>query len=90
MREKIVSEDQAVLKNQRLRLERFGMALSTYAVVILATVLVTRLGLGEMNTAQWVKFIGLGLLGNTVFFILFYTKTNLRFSDPSLTREQII
>jgi len=90
VREKIVSEDQAVQSGQQLRLQRFGIALTTYAVVILATVLVTQLGLGEMNAAQWVTFIGLGLLGNTVFFILFYTNANLRFSDPSLTREQIV
>lgn len=90
VRGKIGSEDQAVQNAQRLRLHRFGMASSTYAVVILATVLVTRLGLGEMNAEQWVTFFGLGLLGNTVFFILFYTNTNLRFSDPSLTREQIV
>ena len=90
MREKIVSEHQTVHSQQRLRLKRFGMALSTYAVVILATVLITRLGLGEMNTAQWVTYIGVCLLGNIVFFILFYTNANLRFSDPSLTREQIV
>lgn len=90
VRKKIESEDQAVQSEQRLRLQRLGMALATYAVVTLMAVLVTRLGLGEMNTAQWVTFIGLGLLGNTVFFILFYTNANLRFSDPSLTREQIV
>jgi len=90
VREKIVSEDQAVQSQQRLRLKRFGMALSTYAVVILATFLITLLGLGEMNTVQWVTYIGLCLLGNTMFFILFYTNANLRFSDPSLTREQIV
>lgn len=88
--EKIVSEDPAVQSAQQLRLQRFGIALSTYAVVTLAALLVTRLGLGQMNAAQWVTFIGLGLLGNTVFFILFYTNANLRFSDPSLTREQIV
>ena len=88
--EKIVSEDQAVKHKQRLRLQRFGMALATYAIVTLMAVLVTRLGLGEMSTVQWVAYIMIGLLGNTVFFILFYTKTNLRFSDPSLTREQIV
>jgi hypothetical protein len=90
VREKIASEDHPMQRGQRLRLQRLGMALSTYAVVTLAAVLVTRLGLGEMNAAHWVTFIGLGLLGNTVFFILFYTNANLRFSDPSLTREQIV
>ena len=90
MREKIVSEDQAVQSTQRLRLQRLGMASSTYVVVTLMALMVTRLGLGEMNEAQWVLFIGLGLLGNIVFFILFHTNANLRFSDPSLTREQIV
>lgn len=88
--EKIVSEEHAVQKKQRLRLQRFAMALVTYIVVILATFLMTRLGLGEMSAAQWALFIGLGVLGNTLFFILFYTSTNLRFSDPSLTMSQIV
>jgi hypothetical protein len=75
---------------QRLRLQRFAMALATYALVILATFLTTRLGLGEMNGAQWVTYIGLALFGNGIFLVLFYTNANLRFSDPSLTREQIV
>jgi len=90
MREKIILEDYTLQSRQRLRLQRLGMALATYTVVTLTAILVTRLGLGEMNKTQWVAFIGLGLLGNTVFFILFYTNANLRFSDPSLTREQIV
>jgi branched-subunit amino acid transport protein len=88
--EKTVSEDQMLQSGQRLRLQRFGMALLTYSFIILAAILVTRLGLGEMTVAQWLTFIGLCLLGNTVFFILFYTNKNLSFSDPSLTREQIV
>lgn len=88
--ENIDSEERAAQKKQRLRLQRFGMALATYAVVILATALIIRLGLGEMSAAQWATFIGLGVLGNIVFFILFYTNVNLRFPDPSLTMEQIV
>jgi diguanylate cyclase len=75
---------------QRLRLQRFAMALATYTIVILATLLATRLGLGEMNGAQWVTYIGFALFGNGIFLVLFYTNANLRFSDPSLTREQIV
>jgi hypothetical protein len=88
--EEIVSTDETLQRVQRLRLRRFGMALATYAFVFLASALVGRLGLGEMNKDQWIMFIGIALFGNIVFFILFYTNTNLRFSDPSLTREQII
>jgi hypothetical protein len=75
---------------QRLRLQRFGMALATYVVVILATVMVTRLGLGKLNGLQWLTFIAVALFGNGLFCVLFYTNANLRFSDPSLTKEQMV
>ena len=88
--EKIVSTNNAVQGMQRLRLRRFGMAVATYVVVILATVLITSLGLGEMSGAQGATFIGLCLFGISLFFVLFYTNANLRFSEPSLTREQIV
>lgn len=87
---KIVPPDNSVRKAQRVRLQRLGMALCTYALVIPATVVVFRLGLGDMTVSQWTMFIGLALFGNGVFFVLFYTNANLRFSDPSLTREQIV
>ncbi len=87
---KIVPTADAVRRMQRLRMRRFRIALATYAVVMLATLLVTRLGLGVMSGAQWAAYIGLALLGNGMFFLLFYTNANLRFSDPSLTREQIL
>jgi len=86
----IVTQDMATQIAQSLRLRRFGMAAATYVVVTLATFLTTRLGLGEMTFAQWVTFIGIALIGNIGFFVLFYTGANLRFSDPSLTREQIV
>lgn len=84
------STNNTIQSNQRLRLRRFGMALATYAVVILATFLVTSLGLGVMNGTQWAIYIGFAVFGNGIFFVLFYTGTNLGFSDPSLTREQIL
>ncbi len=82
--EKIVATDDTVQRAQRLRLQRFGMSVATFVFVLLAMVLITRLGLGEMNRAQWAQFIGLGLFGVSVFSILFYTKANLNFSEPSL------
>jgi len=90
MDEKTVSEDQTVQRSQKLRLKRFRMSLFTWVFAILALVLVTQLGLGKMNAVQWIAVIGLCLLGNSVFFILFYTNRNLRFSDPSLTQQQIV
>jgi len=75
---------------QKLRLRRFTMAISTYVGVCLAVGLVTMIGLGGMSGAQWLVFIGIGLLGNLLFYCLFATNTNLRFRDPSLTQEQIV
>jgi hypothetical protein len=88
--EGIMPADETLHHLQRLRLRRFYMALITYAFVFFALFLIGRLGLGELNKTQLIIFIGLALFGNIIFFVLFYTNTNLRFSDPSLTREQII
>jgi len=88
--EKIVLTDNAVQRAQHLRMKRFGMSMATFIVVILATVLITCLGLETMNGIQWAMFVGIGLLGASFFFVMFYTNANLRFSEPSLTREQIV
>ena len=74
---------------QHLRLKRFAMAVATYTMVILATIITTRLGLGEMNLYQWALFVGVAFFGNLFFFIIMFTGINLRFSDPSLTWVQI-
>jgi hypothetical protein len=85
-----VAWDEATQKAQSIRLKRFAMAVATYAVVTFTTYLTTRLGLGQMSGSGWAAFISIGLVGNVVFLALIYTGVNLRFSDPSLTREQII
>jgi hypothetical protein len=84
------STNNTIQSNQRLRLQRFGMALTTYAVVILVTFLITKLGLDEMSGAQWAIYIAFAVFGNVIFLVLFFTGSNLGFSDPSLTREQIL
>lgn len=66
------------------------MALGTYGVVILAALLLSRLGLGTMSAVQWLLFVGLAVLLNAAFFVLFASGANLRFVDPSLTRLQIV
>lgn len=83
-------KDPAIYKKQRLRMQRFTMAVYSYVFVTMAAILVTWLGLGVMSTVQWAVFIGSALFNNFLFFILFHTNANLRFSDPSLTREQIV
>jgi hypothetical protein len=44
--EEIVSQKEDVRRAQRIRMRRFGMAVATYSVVIVATLLVTP-GLGS-------------------------------------------
>ncbi|MEJ2040989.1 MAG: hypothetical protein P8X55_18990 [Desulfosarcinaceae bacterium] len=87
---KLEPTDITIQSKQQLRLRRFGMALVTYVVVISATFLSTRFGLGVMSGTQWAIYIGLAVFGNCIFFALFHTGANLAFSDPSLTREQIL
>jgi hypothetical protein len=67
-----------------LHLRRFSMALGTYSIVILGSLLTQWLGLAHMSFFQWVIVIGLFVIGNGAFFLIFLTGANLRFSDPSL------
>lgn len=85
-----MSINDLVKRDQELRMRRFSMSVITYVIVILAVFLITRLGLGEMNNGQWAMMMGMILFGVIIFFALFYTNTNLHFSEPSLTREQIV
>lgn len=75
---------------QLLRLRRFGMSVVTYLVAILATFLITRLGIGGLSVTQWSVLIGWCLFSMVLFFTLIYTNINLHFSEPSLAREQIV
>jgi len=84
------TKDAIVEKAQRLRLRRFWMSVATYFVALLATFLITQLGIGGLSGIQWKILIGWCFFGICVFFILFYTNVNLRFTEPSLTREQIV
>jgi len=86
----VVSAKDIVKRAQQIRMRRFGMSVPTYAVALLATFLITFLGIGDLTVTQWSKLIGLCLFGISLFFLLFYTRVNLYFPEPSLTREQII
>ena len=83
-------QQKTIETQQRLRMRRFGMAVATYAVVILSAFLTMPLGLGRMTPLQWALILAVALVGNAVFFFLLRTGRNLRFSDPSLTQAQII
>ncbi|MES2534310.1 MAG: GGDEF domain-containing protein [Pseudomonadota bacterium] len=72
---------------QDLRLRRFLMAAATSLLVILGLLLAASIGLLPMQVA----IHGSGAIASlaVVFYLLLRSGLNLRFSDPSLTTEQI-
>jgi diguanylate cyclase (GGDEF)-like protein len=74
-------------ERQSLRFGRFLMAAGTSVLVSLALLLLAFLGLLPWRTALEGTAGILTLIA--LFFVLFRTGLNLRFSDPSLTTEQI-
>jgi hypothetical protein len=79
-----------VAHDQRIRLVRFRMALATYGVVVLAALLLSRLGLGRMSGPEWAWFVGSAIAINSLFFLVLRSGANLRLGDPSLTGAQIL
>ena len=57
------TEDAAKADRQRLFIQRFAMALATYAVVIFASFLVSSLGLSVLNKFQWAIYMGMAVSG---------------------------
>lgn len=73
---------------QALRLKRFLIASSTYALGLLIMALCSALGLIAIDQ---VLLIGLVfLVVNVALFTMFRSGLNLRFADPSLTRLQVL
>jgi diguanylate cyclase (GGDEF)-like protein len=71
-------------------LKRFGMAVASYALVILTLWIAVWAGLYN-GTLQFALFCtGLAVVSQLVFFLLFISGRNLRFGDPSLTEAQIL
>jgi hypothetical protein len=82
--------DPATRQAQRIRLNRFYMASATYVVVMLGSLLLVNIGLGALSVLQWALYLGLAALISAVLYTVFRLDLNLRFKDPSLTREQIV
>jgi hypothetical protein len=80
----------SVHQQQTLRIRRFCVAMATYAMAILGGLLIEWLGLAHMSLQQWAWVIGLALIGNGVFLLMFITGVNLRYSDQALIWVQII
>jgi hypothetical protein len=66
------------------------MASTTYVVVLGGSLLLVNIGLGTLSASQWTLYVGVAVLNNAVFYTAFRWNANLRFADPSLTREQIV
>ncbi len=79
-----------ISQKQQLRKARFGFAIITWIIFLAAMAAISSLGFGKVSNLQWSIAIGFSVAGNLIFATLFFTNTNLRFRDPSLTREQIL
>lgn len=75
---------------QRTRLTRLYMAMATYAMIILASFLVSELSLRHMPFWAITVFISYSIITNAIFFVLIRSGLNLRFKDPSLTLPQLL
>lgn len=75
---------------QALRLQRFYLAQTNYAISYVLIVLAWLAGLYAGNLTMMLSHFALGGLTQGVFFLLFKTGLNLRFKDPSLTSAQMI
>lgn len=77
-------------RDQRLRIRRFLMSLSSYTMWYLIAWLCLEFGLIRIAPSV-MGFIGLVLLASQlVFYFLIRFNLNLRFDDPSMTMAQII
>lgn len=75
---------------QGLLLKRFGMAVASYGLTALLCWVGFFVGLFQV-TAQTAVLLTLGAAASQlVFLVLFLTRSNLRFTDPSLTEAQVL
>jgi diguanylate cyclase (GGDEF)-like protein len=75
---------------QRLLLKRFALAAGTYALALLLVWLAFFTGHYNDSLAGMVIGSVLTVFSQAVLFAVFYSGTNLRCSDPSLTEVQIL
>lgn len=75
---------------QRLLLKRFALAAGTYALALLLLWLAFFTGHYDESLTNVAIGSVLVVSSQAVFFALFYSGTNLRCSDPSLTEAQVL
>lgn len=75
---------------QRLLIKRFGMAVGTYTLTgILCWVAIVG-GLFHASVTTALTITALAAFSQLLFFLLFLSHNNLRFTDPSLTEPQVL
>jgi GGDEF domain-containing protein len=77
-------------RRQRIRMQRFAMALGTYGVFLLALAAIVQMGLGSLTPWRWTVVLAVCFAMNLGFWAAFRSGFNLRFADPSLTAPQIV
>jgi diguanylate cyclase (GGDEF)-like protein len=82
------SQIDKIQRDQRLRIKRLGMSFASYMVTFMIVSACVALELLKWREAM--AFLGLAVLVNAIFFVLFRSGLNLRFRDPSLTAAQML
>ncbi|HSX72234.1 MAG TPA: GGDEF domain-containing protein [Pseudomonas sp.] len=75
---------------QSLLLKRFGMAVASYALVLLLMWVALWAGVYSGSVSYALLCTGLVVTSQLIFYALFRSGRNLRFADPSLTEAQIL
>ena len=75
---------------QSLLLKRFGMAVASYALVLLLMWVALWVGIYNGTVSFALFCTGLVALSQLAFYALFRSGRNLHFADPSLTEAQIL
>jgi diguanylate cyclase (GGDEF)-like protein len=75
---------------QRLRLKRYFMAALSYAIWISISFYCYALGYIDISVPAMAWWVGMALLGNVVFYVVFRTGLNRYWPDPSLTLPQML
>jgi len=76
--------------NQALRMRRFLMAFASYLMWMLMTLYCHYLGFIRLSLEWILILVGIFIIINFGFYILFRTGLNTKFTDPSLTMTQML
>lgn len=76
--------------NQALRLRRFMLGQSYYAIWMVVVAVMNFRGILDISTPMFVAMMMGAVISNLVFYTLMRSGANLRFRDPSMTLAQLL